>query len=90
MRRIETWIDAFRPADGPPPQTLRAFIGWCLASAWPVLILAGLLSAGAGAVEAGSAFIRGLVSDTVIAAGADKFYTPANMAMIALAVGFFG
>ena len=71
MNRIESWIDAFRPANGPPPQNLRAFMGWCLSGAWPVLVLAALLSAGAGAMEAGTAYILGLVIDTVIAAGTD-------------------
>ena len=85
MNRIESWIDAFRPANGPPPQNLRAFMGWCLTGAWPVLVLAALLSAGAGAMEAGTAYILGLVIDTVIAAGAENFYTAANLAMILLA-----
>ena len=89
MNRIESWIDAFRPANGPPPQNLRAFMGWCLSGAWPVLVLAALLSAGAGAMEAGTAYILGLVIDTVIAAGAENFYTAANLAMILLAAAFF-
>ncbi|MGB7319497.1 MAG: ABC transporter ATP-binding protein [Planktotalea sp.] len=89
MKRIETWIDAFRPADGPPPNTLRAFVNWCLSGAWPVLILAAALSAGAGAMEAGTALILGLVVDAVVGSGAENFYTPANITMVLLAVVFF-
>lgn len=89
MKHIENWIEAFRPADGPPPKNLRAFMGWCLASAWPVLILAALLSAGAGAMEAGTAFILGLVVDAVVGSGPENFYTPTNITMVLLAVGFF-
>ncbi len=89
MRRIETWIEAFRPADGPPPRTLRAFISWCLSGAWPVLVMAALLSAGAGAMEAGTAFILGLVVDTVVGSGPEQFYTPENVVMVLLAIGFF-
>ncbi|MEN8894269.1 ABC transporter ATP-binding protein [Planktotalea arctica] len=89
MKKIDTWIEAFRPADGPPPRTLRAFLGWCLSGAWPVLIFAALLSAAAGAMEAGTAWILGMVIDTVVASGAENFYAPGNMLMIGLAVGFF-
>ena len=89
MKKIDTWIEAFRPANGPPPRNLRAFIGWCLSGAWPVLLLAAGLSAFAGAMEAGTALILGLVIDAVVGSGAENFYTPANVAMIALAVGFF-
>lgn len=89
MKNIENWIEAFRPADGPPPKTLWAFVRWCLASSWPILILAALLSAGAGAMEAGTALILGLVVDAVVGSGAENFYTPANIAMVLLAVGFF-
>ena len=89
MKKIETWIEAFRPADGPPPNTLWAFVRWCLASAWPVLILAALLSAGAGAMEAGTAYILGLVIDAVVGTGAENFYTTKNIVMAVLAIGFF-
>lgn len=89
MKKIDTWIEAFRPADGPPPRTLRAFLGWCLSGAWPVLIFAALLSAAAGAMEAGTAWILGMLIDTVVASGTENFYAPGNMLMIGLAVGFF-
>ncbi|MGH1576082.1 ABC transporter ATP-binding protein [Planktotalea sp.] len=89
MKKIENWIEAFRPSDGPPPKTLKAFIGWCLSSAWPMLILAALLSAGAGAMEAGTALILGLVVDAVVATGSENFYTPVNITMALFAIGFF-
>jgi ATP-binding cassette subfamily B protein len=60
-----------------------------LASAWPVLILAALLSAGAGAMEAGTAYILGLVIDAVVGTGAANFYTTKNIVMAVLAIGFF-
>ena len=38
-----TWlIDPFRPAKGAPPQTLGAFMRWCLSGAWPALIIAAV------------------------------------------------
>jgi ATP-binding cassette subfamily B protein len=89
MKNIENWIEAFRPADGPPPRTLVAFIGWCLASAWPALILAALLSAIAGAIEAGPAYILGMVVDLVAESSPENLYTPMNIAKLAFAITFF-
>ena len=34
----ENLIEAFAPAEGPPPQRLGAFFGWALRGAWPWLI----------------------------------------------------
>jgi len=60
-------IDAFRPADGPPPQTLGAFFRWCLAGAWPALWLAAGASALAGSMEVVSALLLGWVIDAALA-----------------------
>lgn len=86
---IGNWINAFRSADGPPPQTLGAFMRWCLSGAWPALWLAALLSAAAGAMEAGTALILGRVIDATASAGAEAFFEPANMGLVLGAVAFF-
>lgn len=86
---IGNWIDAFRPAVGPPPQTLAAFLRWCLSGAWPMLILAAIFSAFAGAIEAGTAYILGQIIDTANASGPDAFFTFTNLSVIAGAIGFF-
>ncbi|WP_291728335.1 ABC transporter ATP-binding protein [Leisingera sp. F5] len=86
---IGNLIDAFRPADGPPPQRLGAFLHWCLAGAWPMLLLAAAFSALAGAMEAGTAYILGMVIDTAIDSGPEQFFSAGNVAVIALALGFF-
>ena len=78
MIRIENWIDAFRPADGPPPQTLGRFMAWGLSGSWPYLWLAALFSALAGCVEAVTAWILGLVIDTAITSGPDGFFSGQN------------
>ena len=70
---ISNWIDAFRHADGPPPQTLWAFMRWCLSGAWPALWLAAFFSAAAGALEAGTALILGRVIDATVTLGPDGF-----------------
>lgn len=89
MKQIENWIEPFRAAEGPPPRSLRAFIGWCLSGSWLVLIFAGALSAGAGVMEAGTAYILGLVIDAVVGSDVTRFFSPANIIMMSLAVGFF-
>ena len=35
MTRFADLIDAFRPAEGPPPTTLMAFFRWALAGSMP-------------------------------------------------------
>ncbi len=59
-------IDAFRPAEGPPPQRLGAFFRWCLSGAWPAIWLAGLLAAAAGTMEVVSAWLLGRVIDAAV------------------------
>lgn len=86
---IGNLIDAFRPADGPPPRQLGGFLRWCLSGAWPMLWLAAGFSALAGAMEAGTAYILGLVIDTAIASGPERFFSAENLAVIAVALAFF-
>jgi ATP-binding cassette subfamily B protein len=86
---ISNWINPFTPADGPPPQTLGAFMRWCLAGAWPVLWLAAFLSALAGAMEAGTAFILGRVIDAAAMSGPDAFFDGQNLGLILASMAFF-
>ncbi|MEC9196426.1 MAG: ABC transporter ATP-binding protein [Pseudomonadota bacterium] len=85
--KISDWIDAFKPADGPPPQTLWPFLRWAMAGAWPAVIGAFTLSALAGATEAGSALVLGLLVD---AAGTSMdVFDAGHMAVLVGAVAFF-
>ena len=43
-QRFGRMVDAFRPADGPPPDTLLAFFRWCLSGAWRGLGVAAVAS----------------------------------------------
>jgi ATP-binding cassette subfamily B protein len=86
---ISDWINPFHPADGPPPQTLGAFMRWCLSGAWPVLWLAALFSAAAGAMEAGTAWILGKVIDATVSAGPELFFEGSSLALVLGAVAFF-
>ncbi|MHC0052062.1 ABC transporter ATP-binding protein [Actibacterium sp. D379-3] len=86
--RLANLIDAFRPADGPPPCTLLAFFRWALSGAWPVLLGAAVLSALAGVMEVVTAFLLGTIIDTALAAGPAAFFSD-HWALILGAVAFF-
>ena len=86
---IGNWINAFRPADGPPPQILGAFMRWCLSGAWPALWLAAAVSALAGALEAGTALILGWVVDATVASGPEAFFDGTNTFVIVASIAFF-
>lgn len=70
--RLSGLIDAFRPADGPPPRTLMAFFRWCLSGAWPGLWLAAIASALGGVADVVSAVLLGYVVDAVVATPPDR------------------
>jgi len=61
-------IDAFLPAEGPPPSKLSAFLRWCLSGAWPVVWIAAAASALAGSMEVGAAWLLGRVIDSIVGA----------------------
>ncbi|WP_431297741.1 ABC transporter ATP-binding protein [Tabrizicola sp. BL-A-41-H6] len=75
LEKMGNWIDAFRPADGPPPRTLAAFFRWCLSGSWPMLWLAVVFSSLAGVTEVVSAIIMGWVIDASVAAGPESFFS---------------
>uniref|UniRef100_UPI0035B28873 ABC transporter ATP-binding protein n=1 Tax=Paenirhodobacter enshiensis TaxID=1105367 RepID=UPI0035B28873 len=83
-----TQTDAFRPADGPPPQRLGAFMRWCVRGMWPALWLAGALSALAGCMEVVSAWLLGRVIDGVLATPAERVFAE-NSWLIAAFVLFY-
>lgn len=83
------WIDAFRPAEGPPPQTLWRFFGWALSGSWPVLALAACFSALAGSMEAVTALILKLVVDSITANEPAAYFSGENLWMLAGSVVFF-
>ncbi|WJS85138.1 ABC transporter ATP-binding protein [Paracoccus sp. TOH] len=59
-------IDAFRPAEGPPPRSLLAFFRWCLSGAWSGLAVAAVASALSGIADIVSAVLLGRVIDAVV------------------------
>ncbi len=86
--KISEMIDAFRPAEGPPPRTLLAFFGWCLSGAWPALWGAGVLSALAGTLEVVSALLLGYVIDATLASDPGAVFAE-NWMLFAWFAGFY-
>ncbi|SDD98639.1 ATP-binding cassette, subfamily B [Paracoccus isoporae] len=81
-------IDAFRPADGPPPQSLLRFIGWALKGSGKGLGIAGASSAASGAADVISATLLGAVIDSVTTADPQNVWAESG-AVIAGFVLFF-
>ncbi|MDP5086736.1 MAG: ABC transporter ATP-binding protein/permease [Yoonia sp.] len=84
----ERWIDPFEPAVGPPPQTLLAFLGWCLRGSTKVTLLAGLVSALAGTLEVATALMLGWVIDAALTSNADTYFTD-NVLLLLGVTAFF-
>ncbi|MBL4916879.1 ABC transporter ATP-binding protein [Szabonella alba] len=87
-RRIGDLIDAFLPADGPPPQMLGAFFRWSLRGSWPMLWVAAGFSSIAGAMEVVSALFLGWVIDAALASGPQVFFADHLWLLIAF-IGFY-
>ena len=87
--KFDSMIDSFKPANGPPPETLGAFLRWCLSGAWPAMWMAAFFSAAAGALEAGTALILGMVIDATVTLGPDGFFAVSNMWLVVGSVAFF-
>ena len=62
--RLSGWMEPFAPAEGPPPQTLMAFLQWSLKGSWPMFWLAFMVSSFAGVTEVVTAVILGAVVDS--------------------------
>ncbi len=81
-------IDAFRPAEGPPPRKLLAIFRWCLAGAWPGLIFAAFTSALGGIADVASAVLLGAVVDAVISTPVDQIWTQQGWLIFGFAAFF--
>ena len=71
---MSTLIAPFRPAEGPPPRTLAAFIGWCLSGAWTGIWISTVISAAGGVTEVMSALVMGIVIDAALGGEAASFF----------------
>ena len=81
-------IDAFAPAEGPPPDTLLAFMRWGFKGSYPYMALGGFVSALGGVIEVMSALILGLVIDAALGTSAAQFFDT-NMVLLLGVAAFF-
>lgn len=88
IRNPAKWIDAFAPADGPPPDTLGAFLIWCFRGSFRFMALGSLVSVVAGILEVLTALILGRLIDTALASQADRFFGE-NSALLLGVIAFF-
>ncbi len=86
--RLARLIDGFAPADTAPPRSLLRFILWSVRGAWPVLLVATVISALVGSTEVISAMLMGQVIDAVVDSGPQGFFA-AHGWLIAGFVAFF-
>ncbi|MDR0809818.1 MAG: ABC transporter ATP-binding protein/permease [Gemmobacter sp.] len=88
LRNLAGMIEAFHPAEGPPPDRLSAFIRWTLRGAWTPLWVAGGISALAGTTEVVSALLLGRVVDAVAGADPAGFFT-AELWLVVAFIAFY-
>ncbi|MEM9716760.1 MAG: ABC transporter ATP-binding protein [Pseudomonadota bacterium] len=81
-------IDAFRPADGPPPKTLWAFCVWALSGSWPIIGITALLSMAVGITEVFAFFIIGWLIDFVLAQNPATLFADNWLVLSAIALFF--
>jgi ATP-binding cassette subfamily B protein len=85
-QRLGNLIDAFRPAEGAPPDTLWLFMRWALRGSWPMLWVAGIVSAISGATEVVSALFLGWVVDAAVEQGPAQFMADSWWLLVAFVV----
>ena len=87
--KIADLIQPFQGTDAPPPVTLGAFFRWSLSGAWGMIAVAVVLSALAGAMEAATAYILGLVVDKATELGPEAFFSSENALFLIGVVALF-
>ncbi|WOI55965.1 ABC transporter ATP-binding protein [Palleronia sp. LCG004] len=88
IRNLSSLIDAFRPADGPPPRTLWAFLVWTLKGSWLWLGVSAFISSLAGVAEVVTALILGRIIDSAVGTGVSDYFSQ-NTGLLIGAVVFF-
>ena len=84
----ERWIDPFEPAEGSPPQTLLAFLRWCLKGSTKPTLWAGLVSSIGGALEVATALMLGWVIDAALASQGETYFSD-NVILLLGVTAFF-
>ncbi len=88
MKGFADLIDAFAPANGPPPTSLTGFIRWGLSGSWNVMALSLLTGVAQGLAEVAGAFMLGWVIDDALASEPGRYFAD-NWAVLLAMAGFF-
>ena len=88
MKGFADLIDAFAPADGPPPTSLTGFIRWSLSGSWNVMALSLLTGVAQGLAEVAGAFMLGWIIDDALASEPGRYFVD-NWAILLAMAGFF-
>lgn len=88
IHRIASLIDAFRPAEGPPPRTLFKFMTWALSGSWLWLGVAAGISALNGTIEVLTALILGLVIDSAVGTATSAYFSDNLWLLVGVALFF--
>ncbi|MFI0395701.1 ABC transporter ATP-binding protein [Paracoccus jiaweipingae] len=86
--RFSRMIDAFAPANGPPPRSLMRFMAWGLRGAWGGLGVAAATSALGGAADVASAVLLGAAVDAITQTTPDRLIQDAGWVMAAFVLFF--
>src|SRR5690606_2026943 len=79
-------IPPFAGYEGPPPQTLLAFIRWCLRGSGVALSVGAVVAVLSGTVEVISAMLLGMVIDRAVGSGPERLFVQDGWFLIAAAV----
>ena len=86
--KMDGWIDPFARADGPPPNTLIAFLRWALRGSFMAMGVGAVVSTLSGVLEVLAAWILGRVIDTALASDASVYFSQNMWLLIGVALFF--
>lgn len=88
LQGLGNLVDAFDPAEGPPPTKLGAFYRWCIKGSWKAIFAATVISCLAGISEIFGATLLGWVIDAVTTGSPEGFWDR-HMGLILFFAGFY-
>ncbi len=81
-------IHPFVKTEEPPPRHLWRFLHWSLRGAYPIMVLAAVITGIVGSLEAFTAILLGMVIDAVVASGPALFFDQ-NVGLLLGVLAFF-
>ena len=85
---FERLFDPFQPGEGPPPQSLMAFIRWMLAGAGPAIRALLLVTLALGTAEAWAAWLVGWLVDLTAASDPEALFAERGVELVLVLLFF--